>query len=361
MRAGLLAWWVLGGALIGGAAPAFAAEQVRIAVAEHLARAKITGHALELGPWGDDATFAPLGRDSAIVRFHRGALTLDGKPAGKGLRLRASKGLLKVHGFAVRGTVDVEATPHGLLVVNAISLEDYLAAVLGGEMPPSFPPEALKAQAVAARTYAIQRKLSMYGNAYHLGATVLSQVYGGAGREDPRTRAAVDATRGEILTYDLAPIEAYFHASCGGETESGKAALGRDLPYLRPVRCPCTEDPHTRWSLELPEATVARAFHVDASKLKVAVRSTTGRALVLTDGTHRVSGVRFRQKLGYQEVKSLGFLLHHKGKNLELSGRGLGHGAGMCQIGAKVLAGRGWTYRQILAHYYPGTALQRMY
>jgi stage II sporulation protein D len=353
------AWLVC--AILGFSIPAAAVEQVRIAVAEDLASAEITGHGLRRAAWGDDPRFEPLSLDRIVVGFKRGALTLDGKPAGSGLRIEASEGLLRVHGFAVRGTLDVKATPRGLLVVNAIPLEDYLAAVLGGEMPPSFPPEALEAQAVAARTYAIERKLDQYGRAYHLGATVLSQVYGGAGREDPRTRAAVDATRGEILTYDLAPIEAYFHASCGGRTESGKAALGRDLPYLQPVSCPCTEDPKTSWNLQLDDAAISREFHVDADDLKVAVRSTTGRALALSDGSHKLDAVTFRRIVGYSKVKSLGFVIEHEHGKLELKGRGLGHGAGLCQIGARILAERGWSYTRILEHYYPGAALQHMY
>jgi stage II sporulation protein D len=340
---------------------AHAEEQVRIAVAEELASAEITGKGLELGPWGDDATFAPLKKDRVLVTFKAGALRLDGKPAGTALRLQAGKGLLEVHGFALRGTVDLKATPRGILVVNAIPLEDYLAAVLGGEMPPAFPPEALKAQAIAARTYALQRKIDAYGHAYHLGATVLSQVYGGAGREDPRTRAAVEAPRGMILTYDLAPIEAYFHASCGGHTESGKAALGRDLPYLSSVSCPCTRDPKTAWSLEISDRELTRAFHVDAHDLKVASRSTTGRALALTDGAHQVDAVTFRRVLGYDKVKSLGFTVSHTRQAVELKGRGMGHGAGLCQIGAKVLAEQGWSSEKILDHYYPGASLQRMY
>jgi len=355
MRAGLIC------ALLCLAAPAAAVEQVRIAVAEDLASAVITGKDLQLAAWGEDPKFQPLHRDKLEVRFRRGAMSIDGKPAGDGVRIEASEGLIRVHGFAVRGTVDVKATRRGLLVVNAIPLEDYLAAVLGGEMPASFPPEALKAQAVAARTYAIERKLDQYGRAYHLGATVLSQVYGGASREDPRTRAAVDATRGEILTYDLAPIEAYFHASCGGRTESGKAALGRDLPYLQPVSCPCTEDPKTSWSLQLDDAAISREFHIDADDLKVAVRSTTGRALALTDGSHRLDAVTFRRIVGYGKVKSLGFVIHHAHGKLELDGRGMGHGAGLCQIGSKILADRGWGYLRILQHYYPGAVMQRMY
>jgi stage II sporulation protein D len=352
-----LALWL---ALCLFALPAQAVEQVRIAVGENVPSVEVSGHGLAQGPWGDEETFTPLHRDRARVELKKGRLHLNGKPAGNALRLKAD-GLLQVKGFALRGTVDIKATPGGLLVVNAIPLEDYLAAVLGGEMPPAFPEEALKAQAVAARTYAIQRKLDAYGKPYHLGATVLSQVYGGAGREDPRTRAAVEATRGMVLTYDLAPIEAYFHASCGGRTESGRQALGRDLPYLQSVDCPCGHDPKTFWSLSVPDRTIEKDFHLDPAALRVSLRSRTGRALALEDHERHLDAVTFRRVLGYDQVRSLEFSLTRQGAATRLTGKGFGHGAGLCQYGAKMLAEDGWDYTRILAHYYPGTELQRMY
>ena len=104
---------------------------------------------------------------------------------------------------------------------------------------------------MAARTYALQKKLESLDEPFYLGSSVLAQVYGGTHREDRRSRAAVDATRGEVLTYELAPIEAYFHSSCGGRTEAGPAALNRDLPYLKSVECPCGGIPQSRWSATL--------------------------------------------------------------------------------------------------------------
>jgi stage II sporulation protein D len=340
--------------------PAHAVEQVRIAVGENVAAVDVAGKALALSPWGDEEAFAPLKRDRAHVEQKGGKLLLNGKAAGTALRLRAD-GLIQVKGFSLRGTVDIKTGPGGLLVVNAIPLEDYLAAVLGGEMPPGYPEEALKAQAVAARTYAIQRKLDQYGKPYHLGATVLSQVYGGAGREDPRTRAAVEATRGQVLTYDLAPIEAYFHASCGGRTESGRQALGRDLPYLQSVDCPCSHDPKSMWSLSVPAKTIEKDFHLDPSHMRVSLRSRTGRALTLEDGAHHVDAVSFRRVHGYDQVKSLSFSVAREGSAIKLTGKGFGHGAGLCQYGARILAEQGWDYARILTHYYPGSELQRMY
>jgi stage II sporulation protein D len=343
-------------------APAWAAETVRIAVAENQATVDLSGSHLERGEWGEEDGFVPLKKDKLSVSVQGGKLVIAGKVVGESVRLRAS-GLIKLKGFALRGTVDLKATEGGILVVNAIPLEDYLAAVLGGEMPPQFPAEALKAQAVAARTYAVSRKIDMYGKPYHLGATVLSQVYGGANREDPRTRAAVDATAGEVLTYDMQPIEAYFHASCGGQTESGRTALGRDLPYLKAVDCPCGHDPSTHWTLSLTE-TQLKKVKLDTEKLKVRTRSQTGRAVSLGDGKRTVDAVTFRQVLGYDQVKSLWFSVTSSGDDdgtVKLTGRGLGHGAGMCQFGSRMLAEDGWDYLQILAHFYPGAELQKMY
>ena len=263
----------------------------------------------------------------------------------------------------VRGDVVVRLYRDGLQLINVIPLEDYLAAVLGSEMPVSFPLEALKAQAVAARTYALQKKLEAYGSAFYMGSSVLHQVYGGVNSEDPRTRAAVEATRGEVLTYELAPIEAYFHASCGGRTESGQAALQRDLPYLQPVDCPCGKLPASRWT-----ATVS------------ATRSSGRRSAGLPRGcaspaappTHRVNAsspraaprsmaATFRQRLGYTKLKSLDFEVERTGHGYLFTGRGYGHGAGLCQWGAKVLADEGWSYKDILSHYYPGAELQQLY
>lgn len=359
MRPVLLLLSVLLG--VGWASPAAAVETVRIAVAEGIPFVDVKGEGLALGPRGDDDDhFKPLGKSQLRVSLRKGKLFLGDAPApASGIRLRA-KGLLEARGFRMRGTIDLEVAGQGLLLINAIPLEDYLAAVLGGEMPAQFPLEALKAQAVAARTYALQRKIDQYGKAYHLGATVLSQVYGGAGREDPRTKEAVEATRGLVLTWELAPIEAYFHASCGGRTETGKAALQRDLPYLQAVDCPCASEPRTRWSLDVPGA-LPKGIDLSPGKLSVDQKTGTGRALRLGDGSRSLDGVTFRRLLGYDRLKSLTFEIERDDDGLHLRGRGMGHGAGLCQYGAKALAEDGWGYERILGHYYPGTELQRMY
>ena len=352
-----LGWVVL---LVGFGA--HAAETMRVSMGEPTAKALVEAQALETGEDEDDGAFTALESKKATVKLLAGHVLVDGVDRGTAVRLRApDDGPIAVNGTKVRGEVAAVAGPAGLVLVNVIALEDYLSGVLGSEMPPQFPLEALKAQAVAARTYALERKLETLGQPFNLSSSVLSQVYGGLAAEDPRTLQAVEATRGQVLTYQLQPIEAYFHASCGGKTESGLQALGRDLPYLKPVSCPCAKLPNTRWSLELSE-TEAKTALGKTSELQVEGRTPTGRARRIELGAGRsIDAVTFRERLGYAKVKSLSFDVAPEKHGWKLEGKGFGHGAGLCQWGAKVLAEQGQGYRAILEHYYGGTELQTLY
>jgi stage II sporulation protein D len=257
------------------------------------------------------------------------------------------------------------ATP----VVEELPLDEYVAGVLSGEMPASFPPEALKAQAVAARTYALVKKIEAEAadRSFHLGANVLSQVYVGA-NVNGAARAAAAATRGEVLVSGNEPVEAYFHASCGGRTEGGPAALGRDLPYLVAVPCGhCNEAPGVRWTLSLTAAELGKAVGAPgkATGLKVLERTPTGRVAkveVEAGGSRLVlAAADLRQRLGWTKLPSLAFEVKEKKGTFTFTGRGQGHGAGLCQWGAAGMARAGKTYQEILAHYYPKTELVKLY
>ncbi len=353
--------------------PAFAVETMRIAMGDSHGEVRVAGSALAFGPDTEDARFSPLAKDSVVVRRRGSRLELNGAPViGNAVRFRAGQDSedagvpgsspLRAGDMQVRGDVVVRLYKDGLQLINVIPLEDYLAAVLGSEMPVSFPLEALKAQAVAARTYALQKKLETYGSPFHMGSSVLHQVYGGLNREDARTRSAVEATRGEVLTYELAPIEAYFHASCGGRTESGQDALGRNLPYLQAVDCPCGRLPASRWSATLSDSELHSALGQSTEGFRVSSRTDTHRVnRIATASGLSVDGVTLRRKLGYTKLKSLGFDVERTSGGWHFNGRGYGHGAGLCQWGAKALADEGLAYRDILQHYYPGTELQQLY
>jgi len=247
-------------------------------------------------------------------------------------------------------------------------MEDYVAGVVAGEMPASFPPEALKAQAVAARSFALTRRLEALaaGRRHDVTAGVVSQVF----RQAPSSaaRAAAEATAGEVLALGREPVEAYFHASCGGRTEGGLDALGRDLPYLKGVECGrCDAAPGVRWTVRVGEGELGRAAGLGgaASSARVVARTGTGRAarVEIAAGARKVTvaGADLRQRLGWSRLPSLAFEVRRDGDAFAFAGRGRGHGAGLCQWGAAELAREGKGYREILKHYYPATEVVRMY
>ncbi|HLV60316.1 MAG TPA: SpoIID/LytB domain-containing protein [Fredinandcohnia sp.] len=347
--------------------PALASAEplLRIAVYEGPGPIVVQGERLRVRALDDDEGYAPVAGGRLALRLDGDAVVHDG---GRGVSLRVrADGPIAVGDARVRGSVEVLHHEGRLLVVNEIPMETYLAAVLGSEMMPSFHPEALKAQAVASRTYSLRKRLETADKPYDLGSTVLAQVYEGIHREDPRTRAAVEATAGEVLVWEHEPIEAYFFSSCGGRTATGEEALGRALPYLVSVSCDEAEDaPRARWDLRLEAVELGRRLglgRVDA--VRVERRTTTGRAesvhVQAGGAQRRFTGAEFRRRIGYGELRSLAFEVERRGGAFVFRGRGFGHGAGMCQWGAQAAALGGKTHREILEHYYPGAELRKMY
>ncbi len=345
-------------------------EDVRILLGRGSGDLSIRGSGLQLGLRG---AWSQLAGGDLHAACAAGALRLRGRsPVTEPLSIRAI-GALQVGPREVRGAVELRCQGARWMAINVLPLEEYLAAVLGGEMPPGFPLQALEAQAVAARTYALHRKVEavQQGLPYHLDSTVLSQVYDGLAREDPRTRAAAAGTRGEVLAYGMLPVEAYFHASCGGKTEAGSAALGRDEPYLASVSCPCaSRSPFAHWSVRLGEGELTSLLRPligtgEVTGLRVSARTAAGRARTVvvqtTEGPRPVAAAQLRARLGYVRLPSLWFDVRAAGSGVVFEGRGAGHGAGLCQWGARALAEQGQSYRDILAHYYPGTELRKIY
>jgi len=222
---------------------------------------------------------------------------------------------------------------------------------------------------VAARTYALVKKIEAEasGRGWHLGASVLSQVYAGAA-PNPVARAAADATRGEVLVSGNEPAEAFFHASCGGQTEAGLEALGRDLPYLAAVPCGrCSDAPGARWRVAIAGADLGKAIGLagKVTTLRISERTASGRAArVEVGGAGRVlvlAAADLRQRLGWSRLPSLAFEVSERHGTFTFEGHGQGHGAGLCQWGAAGMAREGRGYREILAHYYPSTQVVKMY
>ncbi len=276
---------------------------------------------------------------------------------------------IRVNNRTYRGEIEARKRNDTLLVINEVDLEEYLYGVMKHEISPAWPIEAVKTQAVAARSFALNKKLKNIGKPYDLCATITSQVYGGLSGEDPRSNKAIDETRGEILIYQGKPIAAYYHATCGGETEDVEDVWGGRLPYLESVRCKyCKDSPHYEWEEKLSLLEISNALsHKGISEIEsieVYKRGGTGRVvkLVVEDefGKHIISGNHFRMALGPNLIRSTLFKMKKKRGRVEFKGKGWGHGVGMCQWGARGMAEKGYNYREILKHYYFNVKIKKM-
>jgi len=270
-------------------------------------------------------------------------------------------GPITINRRGVKGSLWLTVQKGKLIAINRLPLEEYLISTVGSEMPKHFPEEALKAQAVAARTYALSRKVMRASEVVHLASTVLDQVYGGLANESAETRAAVMSTAGEILVYERAPIDAYFFSSCSGKTREPKFVFGTEQPYLRSVECLAEEV--SAWQTTLKLSEVSRKMGGKVERLSLVGRTHDGRPELIAFEPLGVSRTpeQLRALFGYAVIKSADFSIEcHRG-SCTISGRGAGHGVGMCQWGAKTMAQKGSQYRDILAHYYPGAEIKKLY
>ena len=205
-----------------------------------------------------------------------------------------------------RGRLQLLRQGAGLRAINHVTLETYLPSVVGSEMPASWPQPALRAQAVAARTYALRQRRP--AEAFDLRATVSSQVYRGIESETDTTREAVAATRSQVLTYGGSLIEAVFHSSSGGTTEASGDLWAQQLPYLVAVRDFDDHSPVRSWSERFGPDQLSRSFAETGGLLNLQVlgRTTTGRLRQVRiegpRGTLVLSGAQLRQRLGLRST-----------------------------------------------------------
>ena len=350
----------------------------------------------------------------------------------------AGRGFLSVSGKEYRGHFIVKASvkSQSLNLVNQIDIEEYLKGVLKAEMLASFKPEALKAQAIVSRTFALRHKDQFRARGYGIKASEQSQMYKGVSGEDVRTTVAVMATRGIVLINNNELIESSYHSCCGGRTESNEAVWkGTPKPYSRSVRCTwCKDAPHYEWKADLTYDEIEKALEGHGWELGSIAKleldySESGRVryVVITTGKGRevyIPGNKFRIIVDRRKLKSLKFVfkddpvgdllamnpdlvpssssLNSTGelpgslnsstfsteaaqfsnekdmaiqaiisgylnnytaskKKLIVTGRGFGHGVGLCQWGAQGLAKKGFSFRKILGYYYKETKLRKIF
>lgn len=305
----------------------------------------------------------------------------DAKIAGNILELLPADNnkalqLVKINGRDYHGSVKVLVQNDKLKVINVVPVEEYLRGVLPQEMPPEWNIEALKAQAVAARSFALRNRKRHINDGYDICATTHCQSYLGKAGERSSTNQAVVATRGEVLKYNGQLADTLFHTDSGGMTENSENVWGTKIPYLRAAKEVYTNTQPWEKNITLDDLKIVLNKHYqgvgDIKKIKLSPltvgksasdRTISGRVRYLeiagNKGSRKITGNDFRNYLG---LKSTLFQVSLRNNVCFISGFGWGHGLGLSQWGAKTLADvKKYDYRAILAHYYQGTELKKLY
>ncbi|ATW25973.1 stage II sporulation protein D [Candidatus Formimonas warabiya] len=265
----------------------------------------------------------------------------------------------------------------------SLPLEEYLVGVLAAEMPAEFEKEALKAQAIAARTYALKKiKFSTKTiNQEHPNADVCTDpghCQGWLSEEEmkkkwgwlryweyqKKLKAAVKATCGEVATYEKQLIDPVYHSTCGGRTENSEEVWTYATPYLKSVPCKWDQDsPKYRTRLLIPFSQLSEKLggkinNPSAFTIKALEKTKTGRLKTILVGNKRMAATEFRRIFG---INSTNFTWKIQKEGVELTIVGYGHGVGMCQFGANGLAKEGYNAEKILKYYYQGIEIEKLY
>jgi stage II sporulation protein D len=288
------------------------------------------------------------------------------------LKIESSNGIIFVNSKQYRGYLTIIKSENKINIINVLPIEDYIKGVLPKEVAINWSIEALKSQAVISRTYAITNLNRHSVQGFDICSTVHCQVYDGVGVEANSCNKAVLETQRKILSYNGKFVQAVFHANCGGHTEDPKYIWNwKDTPpYLRGVKCDyCAAAPYAKWEKTLDESFIREQLSDNKigkiKSIKIEGKTFAGAAkelkIIHSKGEVTLNAYQFRLAVGAGHIKSHTFdFIKTDGAKFYFKGRGCGHKVGLCQWGAKGMAEKGRTYKEILAHFYPGTTIKKV-
>jgi stage II sporulation protein D len=363
---------LMAGAEAFGAGP----PDIRVLIIDDAAAVAIEGigYSLEVASPG---TRAATRRERRVtIRAGEKGLVLDGKDAGEDLLIQNKSREYKIADRTFGGVISVHFKSSGhMMAVDSIPIEKYLVGLVGSEISPGWPKDAIKAQIVAARTYALSKidsaKKADPNRAYDITSTITSQVYHGSHVEDGRAYDAVRETSGEVLYRDGAVFPSYYHSCCGGRTEYAHNVWDSEKGPPIVEEKYCERSPKFTWDYSIRTSEFASKMTENG----VPISGITGVAttafqdsprvqmLIVEDknGMQMIESRDLRRILGYTNVKSTWFEATFANGTIKFTGRGYGHGVGMCQWGAKGMAEDGVGYKDILKFYYSDATLGRAY
>lgn len=344
---------------------------------------------------GTDIERQFIGRSKAQFLDGKKRLSFNCEPALKQSKIekpmklasiKSRTGILTWNEEKYRGNFEIISSKNnvGCDLINELSLETYIATLLSKEMNPKWPLEALKAQAVAARSYAYHKKITRevskvkgHEAFYDLENSEKHQVNGSFLDATYQTSKAARQTAGEVLTLKtgyFTPI--FFHSKCGGKTLRPDQVWTNKIPGYQSVDCPyCHSHGLKDWSYTLNKEKLTgylekalRIFYSKNENYKISElrlvpdnENKTFFRVYDKDEATEIQKSRLRQIMGRSKTPSNYYQLVENKDTVTLTGKGFGHGVGMCQYGAFELAKRGMSYKQILAHYFPEHVIKKLY
>lgn len=289
-------------------------------------------------------------------------------------RIRAAAGFLSVNEKLYRGEIEIFSKNKKLNIINSLPLEPYLAGLVNKEIRSDYPEEAVKAQVIAARSYAVATAAERRsrGWLFDMYGTEADQVYEGSLSEDARSHRMVRDTLGEVLFHQEDILKAYYHAANGGFSELpqnvwiGEGEERDRLAYLaRPSPIDAKHTP-TRWQVSISPrmGSLMPGKLGDIKNIRV-VEVTKGQRVrkILVErqyGIQTLNGPEFRGLFGNRWIKSTYFKIQKIGSNWLVQGKGFGHGVGLSQLGAKAMGKKGKNHRDILSFYYPYSNVRKI-
>ncbi len=359
--------------------------KIRVKIQKTLDQVTVSGRDLKRFLWPTNSMQEYLGKKT--IHFNcKSKYSFNRKKPIRLASISSNTGILEIEREKYKGTVHVQTSEkfNGCDIINELFLEDYLATLLPKEMNSTWPIEALKAQAVAARSYAYHKLMTDqvsrtkgFNTYYDIENSEKHQVNGSYFDATRKTMKAAKGTKGEVLALaggKVSPI--FFHSKCGGKTLTPDQVWTNKVPGYRSVPCPfCHKHGKKNWKHSFKEDKVQnhikRAIatynrprsEIKNSNMQFYRDSKSNHQLkVSLNGAHKsIKKSRLRSTMGRKALPSNYFNLKKVGDEIIVSGSGYGHGVGMCQFGAKELALQGFSYKQILAHYFPELDLIKVY
>ncbi|MEK7433172.1 MAG: SpoIID/LytB domain-containing protein [Cyanobacteriota bacterium] len=335
----------------------------------------------EIGSFDSQKTLTVKNENNHLIISDEKGKNLGIFEEGK-IKVEGNISPVAINGKKYRGDLEIFINPadkSNFHIVNDVMVEDYLKGVVPSESSASWPIESLKAQTIAARTYALSNWNRRESLGFDLMATTSDQVYNGMAVEHPATNQAISETSGEVALYNGKPINALFFSCSGGYTDSAKEVWQTDLPYIQPAKDFDQKAPKYKWVQTFNNndiQTGLKKLGVDAGTIQnITIKEKTehGRATKLTikgsKGEFDVDGNKFRLAVGLNSTRftvepSLSAtkkLLSSKSPSgFVFNGGGWGHGLGMSQYGARQMAEDGKSYDEIIKHYYAGVVIGKL-